>query len=146
MDMNRVDVVIDHSDPETWIVTNGNSDWIHNFHIHNCAFKVLEVSDTNIQFDAYGWKDTVTIPPGVTVKLGILFGQYRNNHYPYMYHCHMLFHEDKGMMGQYMMVEPGEEPDLQTDYTAHGGHGGHSDDSGSADSTESSTQDESQYE
>lgn len=146
MDMNRVDVVIDHSDPETWIVTNGNSDWIHNFHIHNCAFKVLEVSDTNIQFDAYGWKDTVTIPPGVTVKLGILFGQYRNNHYPYMYHCHMLFHEDKGMMGQYMMVEPGEEPDLQTDYTAHGGHGGHSDDSGSAESTESSTQDESQYE
>ena len=82
----------------------------------------------------------------MTVKLGVLFGQYRNNHYPYMYHCHMLFHEDKGMMGQYMMVEPGEEPDLQTDYTAHDGHGGHSDDTGSADSTESSTEGESQYE
>ena len=66
----------------------------------------------------------VTIPPGVTVKLGILFGQYRNNHYPYMYHCHMLFHEDKGMMGQYMMVEPGGEPDLQTDYTAMVGTAG----------------------
>ncbi|AKK05423.1 putative multicopper oxidase [Corynebacterium mustelae] len=117
MDMNRVDVVIDHSEPEVWVVTNGNSDWIHNFHIHNCAFKVLEASETTVNFDTYGWKDTVTIPPGVTLKLGVIFGQYRDNHYPYMYHCHMLFHEDQGMMGQFMLVNKGQLPELDTDFT-----------------------------
>ncbi len=117
MDMNRVDIVIDHSDPEIWNVTNGNSDWIHNFHIHNCAFKVLESTATEVIFDTFGWKDTVTIPPGVTLKLAVVFGQYRNNHYPYMYHCHMLYHEDQGMMGQFMMLNKGEQPELDTAYT-----------------------------
>ncbi|GAA1474796.1 hypothetical protein GCM10009621_19430 [Corynebacterium felinum] len=117
MDMHRIDFAIDHSDPEIWWVTNGNSDWIHNFHVHNCAFQVLESSPTDVEFDAYGWKDTVTIPPGVTVKLGVLFGQYRNRHYPYMYHCHMLYHEDQGMMGQFMMINKGESPELDTAYT-----------------------------
>ena len=31
---------------------------------------------------------------------------------PYMYHCHMLNHEDQGMMGQFVVVEPGQQPDL----------------------------------
>lgn len=125
MDMSRVDVVIDHSEPEIWNVTNGNSDWIHNFHIHNCAFKVLESSATDIVFDTLGWKDTVTIPPGVSLKLGVIFGQYRDNHYPYMYHCHMLYHEDQGMMGQFMMVNKGEKAELDTAYTQAGGHKHH---------------------
>lgn len=53
----------------------------------------------------------------MTLKLGVIFGQYRNNHYPYMYHCHMLFHEDQGMMGQFMLLNKGEVPELDTDYT-----------------------------
>lgn len=28
---------------------------------------------------------------------------------PYMYHCHMLLHEDQGMMGQFVVIEPGQE-------------------------------------
>jgi hypothetical protein len=27
-----------------------------------------------------------------------------------MFHCHILEHEDRGMMGQFVVVEPGEEP------------------------------------
>jgi FtsP/CotA-like multicopper oxidase with cupredoxin domain len=27
---------------------------------------------------------------------------------PYMYHCHVLQHEDRGMMGQFVVVEPGQ--------------------------------------
>ena len=117
MDMNRVDVVIDHSDPEIWTVTNENSDWIHNFHIHNAAFKVADVTGTTVAFDHFGWKDTVTLPPGATVTLHVLFGQYRDNTYPYMFHCHMLYHEDQGMMGQFMMVNKGEVPNIDTAYT-----------------------------
>ena len=29
--------------------------------------------------------------------------------FPYMYHCHLLRHEDDGMMGQFLLVEPGTE-------------------------------------
>ena len=29
-----------------------------------------------------------------------------------MYHCHMLYHEDQGMMGQYVIVDPGKQPAL----------------------------------
>lgn len=122
MDMSRVDFLIDHSLPEVWTVTNGNSDWIHNFHIHNSSFQVLEISGTGVEFDVFGWKDTVTVPPGATVKLAVLFGQYRNNHYPYMYHCHMLYHEDSGMMGQFMMVNKGEIAQLDTAFTRHHHH------------------------
>jgi FtsP/CotA-like multicopper oxidase with cupredoxin domain len=28
---------------------------------------------------------------------------------PYMYHCHLLAHEDSGMMGQFAVVRPGEQ-------------------------------------
>jgi hypothetical protein len=30
-----------------------------------------------------------------------------------MYHCHLLWHEDQGMMGQFLVVEPGQQPDLR---------------------------------
>ncbi|AIG11539.1 Multicopper oxidase [Corynebacterium pseudotuberculosis] len=125
MDMQRVDIAIAHSDPEKWVVTNTNSDWIHNFHIHNCAFRVLDLSGTDAGVATQGWKDTITLPPGATATLAVVFGQYRDNHYPYMYHCHMLFHEDQGMMGQYMMLNKGEVPDLRTDYTLTHPAGGH---------------------
>lgn len=120
MDMNRVDLVINHSDPEIWEVTNGNSDWIHNFHIHNCAFQVLSIDDTDVSVFDQGWKDTITIPPLATARLKVYFGQYRDNHYPYMYHCHMLYHEDQGLMGQYMILNRGENPELDTEYTRSG--------------------------
>ena len=31
-----------------------------------------------------------------------------------MYHCHLLWHEDQGMMGQFLVVEPGQQPALKT--------------------------------
>lgn len=38
-----------------------------------------------------------------------------------MYHCHLLFHQDRGMMGQFVMVEPGQEAGLGEVYD-HPGH------------------------
>lgn len=125
MDMTRVDITIDHDEPEIWEVTNGNSDWIHNFHIHNARFQVLEVKDTDVELWYDGWKDTVTLPPSSTARLLVEFGHYPDPHYPYMYHCHMLYHEDEGMMGQYVIVESGEKADLDTIYLQEHGAGGH---------------------
>lgn len=106
MDMTRIDVVIDHDGPEVWSVTNENPDWPHNFHIHDARFRVLELTGTDVaQVGTYGWKDTVAIPPGATVRLAVEFGHYPDPTIPYMYHCHMLLHEDQGMMGQFVIVD-----------------------------------------
>ena len=56
-----------------------------------------------------------------TVSLLVEMGYYPDPSLAYMYHCHMLNHEDSGMMGQFVIVEPGQEADL--DLPA--GHGGH---------------------
>lgn len=95
MDMDRIDFVVDHDGPELWRVTNENADWPHNFHIHNARFAVD---------GAPGWHDTIPIPPLQTVELYVEIGRYRDPRTPYMYHCHMLFHEDQGMMGQYVVA------------------------------------------
>ncbi len=110
MDMQHVDVVIDHDGPEIWEVTNDNSDWPHNFHIHNARFKVLSLENTEVDLVNEGWKDTVGLPPGATARLAVEFGYHPDPSWPYMYHCHMLYHEDQGMMGQFVIVEPGGQP------------------------------------
>ena len=111
MDMSRVDAVIDHSGPELWHVINENEDWPHNFHIHNARFRVHDIQDGEIAFRD-GWHDTINIPPKSRVSLLVEFGQYPDPTLAYMFHCHMLFHEDEGMMGQFVIVEPGQQPAL----------------------------------
>ncbi|MDV5149496.1 multicopper oxidase domain-containing protein [Streptomyces sp. SBC-4] len=41
-----------------------------------------------------------------------------------MYHCHILKHEDKGMMGQFVLVPPGAEDTTprRLDLSRHAGH------------------------
>jgi FtsP/CotA-like multicopper oxidase with cupredoxin domain len=39
------------------------------------------------------------------------FADYTDQMMPYMYHCHLMFHEDMGMMGQFVVVLPGESSD-----------------------------------
>ena len=52
-----------------------------------------------------GLKDTVFVPPNEGVRLLIEFGDYTDSELPYMFHCHVLQHEDRGMMGQFTVVE-----------------------------------------
>ena len=111
MDMLRVDEVVDHNGPEIWHVSNDNEDMMHNFHIHDARFAVIGVDNGELEFTA-GWHDTITVPPLATVSLLVEIGYYPDPTLPYMYHCHMLNHEDQGMMGQFVVVEPGQQPDL----------------------------------
>ena len=46
------------------------------------------------------------------------FEDYADPDTPYMYHCHMLWHEDQGMMGQFVVVEPGQHATM-TEGTHH---------------------------
>ncbi|WP_342319400.1 multicopper oxidase family protein [Corynebacterium mayonis] len=112
MDMDRVDFIVERNSPEIWSITNENPDWPHNFHIHNARFQVMEVHNGNIEF-TQGWHDTINVPPLSTVKLLVDIGWYPDPTLAYMYHCHMLFHEDQGMMGQFVVAAPGDEVNLK---------------------------------
>lgn len=107
MDMNRIDEVIPASALEIWNVTSDGQP--HTFHIHGATFHVLEVDGGEPSPLVRGPKDTVLVSPDHGVKLAVQFAPYTDPEFPYMYHCHILRHEDNGMMGQFVVVEPGTE-------------------------------------
>jgi FtsP/CotA-like multicopper oxidase with cupredoxin domain len=95
-DMNRIDEVSKVGQVELWEVIN-EADMDHPFHVHGTQFQIVEhEKDGNITTPSYrAWKDTVNIVAGETVR--ILLRQDLPG--PRMYHCHILEHEQLGMMG-----------------------------------------------
>ncbi len=69
------------------------------FHVHGVKFQVLSENGRAPQRHNTGWKDTVLIDG--SVDLLIRFDQPAPTNAPFMYHCHILEHEDGGMMGQF---------------------------------------------
>ena len=102
-DMARVDETVKLGDTEIWEVMNA-SPLPHPFHIHDVHFLVLERNGEKPNIDQRGYKDTVLVMPGETVRLIMQFNDFADPDVPYMFHCHMLEHEDGGMMGQFVVV------------------------------------------
>ena len=113
MDMGRIDEFVEVDTTEIWVVTNTDGEY-HNFHVHDVQFQILDINDTPPPAELAGWKDTVFIQPGDTARLAMRFTDYTDSDVPYMFHCHRLRHEDRGMMGQFVVVEPGQQR-TQTD-------------------------------
>ncbi|OUZ12143.1 copper oxidase [Aeromicrobium sp. PE09-221] len=109
MDMQRVDEVVEAGAAEIWTVTNDDGG-SHNFHVHDVQFQVLDIDGREPPPHLRGWKDTVWLRPSEPVRLIMRFGHHTSTEWPYMFHCHTLRHEDDGMMGQFMVVEPGQSP------------------------------------
>jgi FtsP/CotA-like multicopper oxidase with cupredoxin domain len=74
------------------------------------TFRVLAYAGAPPPPHLAGPKDTVLVPPGKKARLAVEFTDYADPHLPYMFHCHLLEHEDRGMMGQLVVVEPGQRP------------------------------------
>jgi FtsP/CotA-like multicopper oxidase with cupredoxin domain len=110
--MDRVDAVVPLGGPEQWRILNDQG-VPHNLHIHNADFTVLSVDGGPPPARLGGRKDTIYVAPGTDVELAVSFGQYPDPHVPYVFHCHLLAHEDAGMMGQFVVVEPGTEDQVQ---------------------------------
>ena len=108
MDMSRIDETVELGTTEVWQVRNIDGEY-HNFHVHDVQFQVLSVDGAEPGPQVSGWKDTVYVPPGGSVRLALRFTDYADPDTPYMYHCHLLQHEDAGMMGQFVVVEPGQK-------------------------------------
>ncbi|CAM5257364.1 multicopper oxidase [Streptomyces spiroverticillatus] len=120
MDMRHIDETVTRGTAEVWTVRN--EDGVpHNFHVHDVQFRVLSVDGKAPTGMLRGAKDTVFVPGGSTVKLAMRFDGPADPDTPYMYHCHLLYHEDRGMMGQFVVVEKGQRAGT----VAGGAHAGH---------------------
>jgi len=101
--------VINYSIPlgsvEIWSLIN-QSPIAHPFHIHDVQFYILDINGATPPANMQGRKDVVLVPPMQTVRFIAAFEDFANDTIPYMYHCHMLKHEDEGMMGQFLVLEP----------------------------------------
>jgi suppressor of ftsI len=104
MEMSRIDTVVGAGTTELWTIRNTHNQ-PHNFHVHGVAFQIVPTGASRPD-PQLGWKDTVLLAAGETVQLAIRFPPYTDPLTPYMYHCHLMWHEDVGMMAQFTVVDP----------------------------------------
>jgi len=103
-DHERIDVRVKLGNVEEWTIRNRTEDF-HEFHIHQLAFQVVEINGA--KQDYTGLVDTVLVPEMGEVKLilpftnPVMLGQF-------MFHCHVLKHEDAGMMANIEVYRSGE--------------------------------------
>jgi FtsP/CotA-like multicopper oxidase with cupredoxin domain len=95
-DPERTDTTVRIGTVEEWEIANGGEmmmDFDHPFHIHTNAFQVVSEDSRSPRFRA--WRDIVNVPMGRSVRIRIPFRDFPGRT---VYHCHILDHEDLGMM------------------------------------------------
>lgn len=103
--MDRIDLVIPINHTEVWKLVNETMVG-HPFHIHDVQFYLFDRNGSLPHDGERGRKDVVFIPTGDSVLFVTKFEDFADSVVPYMYHCHILMHEDAGMMGQFLVVPP----------------------------------------
>ena len=99
-DMDRIDDDVAEGELEIWEIRTNRSMMMgspgHPFHIHGTQFQVLSRDGEEPDLNEKGWKDTIFVNSGETVRIIVRF-RFKGL---FMYHCHILEHEEAGMMGQ----------------------------------------------
>jgi spore coat protein A len=108
---------------EIWELLNLTDD-AHPIHLHLVRFRILDRRPINVDTRIYdnklvytgdavppdaneaGWKDTVRATPGASTRIIVKFEGYAGR---YVWHCHILEHEDNEMMRPYEVVAPPKE-------------------------------------
>ncbi|WP_130806086.1 multicopper oxidase family protein [Senegalia massiliensis] len=105
MNMDRIDERLNLNELEEWTITNDSAGMgmmnstPHPFHVHGVQFRIIERNGRKPPLNERGWKDTVMLDNGEEVKI---LAKFRKEGL-FMYHCHILEHEDAGMMGQFLV-------------------------------------------
>ena len=114
MNIGRIDEFMRLNNVELWTIRSstrgmgmmgggmmrgmGSSSGIfHNFHAHGIHFQIIDRDGIPVAENERGWKDTVFLNENETARVITRF-LYKGL---FMYHCHILEHEDNGMMGQF---------------------------------------------
>lgn len=101
-DPERIDFTQKLGETEVWEVYNKPDmmgGMLHPFHIHGTQFKVISINGEAPPKHLQGYKDTIDLNPGDRAKIAVTFDK------PgvFMFHCHILEHEENGMMGQILV-------------------------------------------
>jgi len=97
-DSDRIDVETKLGTMEVWEI--GSQMMAHPFHVHGTQFQILSLNGQVPPLHLQGWKDTVLVAREAQIL--VPFKQTAPRDHPFMFHCHILEHEDAGMMGQYI--------------------------------------------
>ncbi|MGI8697804.1 MAG: multicopper oxidase domain-containing protein [Mycobacteriales bacterium] len=92
-DSSRVDQAVQVGTVEEWTITN-NSPMDHPLHLHVWPMQIIEQDGRPLESPT--WQDVVNVPARSDVKVRIAFDTFGGRT---VYHCHILDHEDNGMMG-----------------------------------------------
>lgn len=92
-DPGRVDQTVAAGAVEEWVITN-TSPMDHPFHLHVWPMQILSIAGRPI--DPPTWQNVVNVPARSSTVVRIAFDAYTGRT---VYHCHILDHEDNGMMG-----------------------------------------------
>jgi FtsP/CotA-like multicopper oxidase with cupredoxin domain len=90
---------VDRDAVEVWEIQN-DAEMDHPFHLHGMFFQVLD--DTGAPAEPLAWKDTVNVPREQTLRFAVRY----DAEGMWMYHCHILEHAERGMMGELMVAAP----------------------------------------
>ncbi|MGB7313112.1 MAG: multicopper oxidase family protein [Nodosilinea sp.] len=101
-DHSRVDTQVQLNTVEDWEISNTGT-MPHPFHVHVNTFQVISRNGQPPPYAA--WKDVVSVSPGERVRIRIPFRDYAGKT---VYHCHVLDHEDRGMMGV-LDIQPAQD-------------------------------------
>jgi blue copper oxidase len=97
-DIGRIDIETKLGTAEVWeIISVGMA---HPFHIHGALFRVLSIEGEPPPAHLAGWKDTLLVEN--KAELLVAFDRPASRSHPFMFHCHILEHEEAGLMGQYI--------------------------------------------
>ncbi|MFP3569338.1 multicopper oxidase family protein [Paraburkholderia sp. SIMBA_030] len=100
-DPSRITLTSRRDDVELWSIEN-RTDMDHPFHLHGTQFQIVERERGGaVTPEPYrAWRDTVNVQPDETVRIATVQRMAGER----MFHCHILEHEDLGMMGTLKVV------------------------------------------
>lgn len=99
-DPKRIDLTVKRGSTERWRLVN-NSTMTHYFHIHEEQWRTISRDGKAPPAYELGLQDTWRLDPGENVVVQGTFTDYTGM---FMLHCHMLDHEDHGLMAQFRVV------------------------------------------
>jgi blue copper oxidase len=99
--LQRMDFAAARNQDLRWRISEGNDVMLHPVHIHGCQFRIISRDGKPPEAERAGWKDIAPISAGGAAEILVRFPHPAGRNTPYMAHCHILEHEDSGMMAQF---------------------------------------------
>ncbi|WP_181805069.1 multicopper oxidase family protein [Streptomyces shenzhenensis] len=89
---------------EIWTIKNGTQ-LEHSFHLHDVPYQLISINGEDPTGVDLGWFDTYEVVGGGSIEIAMEFTDFSDDTYMYMLHCHLLQHEDEGMMAALMVTD-----------------------------------------